>query len=102
MDGGHDDGAFVSAQTRDAACREKLRQLPADGVDGRDEADQQGGTGHGCDEEREDGAEGCKAERHAKEAAVYKTYGEVVFQVLFVFFFQICEHGWIVIHPIFL
>ena len=60
-------------------------------MDGGDEADQQGGTGHGCDEEREDGAEGCKAERNTKEAAVYETNGEVVFQVFLVFFFKCCE-----------
>ena len=60
-------------------------------MNGRYKADQQGGAGHGCDEEREDGAEGCKAERHTKEAAVYEANGKVELQVFFVFFFKCCE-----------
>ena len=96
MQGGQQDGAFVLAQARDALGHEQLRELPADRVDGRHQADQQGGIGHGGDEEGQDGTERCEAKRDAEQAAIPQIDDQVVLQVLPDLLFEGGEHGWIV------
>ena len=101
MNGHQQDRSFVTAQPCNMTGCEQLRKLPANGVDGGDEADQQSRIRHRGDEERQDGAKGGEAKRGAKHTAIPKVDGDVVVQVIPDVLIQRGEHGWIVPERIF-
>ena len=64
-------------------------------MDGWHKPDQCGGVGHGCDEEREDGAEGCKSQGNTKHACIYEPGCDVKAQMFTTELFNFGEgyHG---------
>ena len=81
LDGHQHHHRLVASQTRYRICHEQLRQLPSDRMDGRDEPDQQSGSGHVADEERDDGADRTEAPAYTKESAIQHVEDQVKAQV---------------------
>ena len=73
----------------------ELRQKPSRAMDGRHQSDQCGGVCHRSDKERQDCAEGCKANCNTKKTAIEQVDSDVVTQMLAGKLFDFCEgeHG---------
>ena len=74
------DEGQVAAQARDVLHGEKLRQLPAERVDGGNEREQERGVGELAHEEGDDGDKGGHANAKAEEAAIEHVHGKVAAQ----------------------
>jgi len=70
---------FKPFQARDAPSQKQLRKLPSHVVDGRDQTNKNGGTGHGGEKQRQNRREARKANRHAEKRPIQHVEDVVVF-----------------------